>query len=375
MTTLVFLALPAAGQKFDIDTNTPEGQLLEKIGTEEDLTKKAALLDQFAQQHPKHEATGWVYSQLATAYAKLNQPAKALEAGEKMLEAQPTNVEGAHAMLKIAEEQKNPDWIKKWAVLTHGAAKKAVEAPAPKFEDSDQEQEWKQHIDFAKQVGTYAEYSVHAAALQTTDAAKKIELAEALKQMNPQSQYLPAVIPQVFLAYRQLGNMDKAVATAEEFLAKDPSNEDMLLVTADYYMNTKKDPQKTIDYSTKLVQLMSSKPAPQGVAPADWEKKKKSMLGIGNWMIGVTYATQGKLPDAAKTLRQTIPLVEDNPQLLAPALFHLGVANFKLGEKSKNDQMVLEAFNLFKRCATIQGPFQGPAQTNISAIQRQYHIK
>ena len=260
-------------------------------------------------------------------------------------------------------------------MLTHGAAKKTVEAPAPKFEDSDQEQEWKQRVDFSKQVGTYAEYSIHAAVLQTADAAKKVELADALKQMNPESQYLPAVIPQVFMAYRQLGNTDKAVATAEEFLAKDGTNEDMLLVTADYYMNTKKDPQKTIDYSTKLVNLMSSKPAPQGVSPADWEKKKKSMLGLGHWMIGVTYAGQNKYPDAAKALRQAIPLVEDNPPLLAPALFHLGLANFKMGEKSKNDQMVLEAFNLFKRCATIKSPFQAPAQTNISAIQRQYHIK
>ena len=108
MTTLLFLALPASGQKLDIDTNTPEGQLLEKIGTEEDLAKKAELLGQFAQQYPKHEAAGWVYGQLSTTYAKLNQPEKALEAGEKLLELEPANAEGAHAMLKIAEAAEEP---------------------------------------------------------------------------------------------------------------------------------------------------------------------------------------------------------------------------------------------------------------------------
>ncbi|MCW5977646.1 MAG: hypothetical protein KIT09_06195 [Bryobacteraceae bacterium] len=373
-TILALLALPAPGQKFDIDTDTPEGQLLQEIGSEEDLSKKAALMEKFAAEYPKHEATGWVLGQLSTTYAKMNEPAKALEAGEKMLQADPANAAGAHAMLKIAEERKDPDLIKKWAVLTFDAAKKAVEATPPKFEDSDHEQAWKQNVDFAKQVGTYAEYSLFNSFLQTAEPAKKIELGEALQQVNPQSQYASQITPHLFLAYREVGNAEKAIAIAEASLAKDPTNEDMLLATADYYMNTKKDAAKTLDYSKKLVDLLNAKPAPEGIGPAEWEKKKKSMLGVGHWMMGVTYSTQSKFADANKSLREALPLVEDNPPLVPPALFHLGLANFKLGEKG-NDQMILEAFNYFKRCASIKSPFQAAAQKNLSAIQSQYHIR
>jgi len=162
---LVLAALPAFAQpsNLEINTETPEGQLLEKIGTEEDVTQKVQLLEQFVQQYPNHAAIKWVLAQLPPAYAKLNQPDKSLAACEKMLAKDPTNAAGAHACLKTAEAQKDPELIKKWALLTHDAARKAVAAPKPKFEYEDEEEEWKQTIDFAKQVGTYSEYSLYAA--------------------------------------------------------------------------------------------------------------------------------------------------------------------------------------------------------------------
>lgn len=368
------LALPAGAQQVEIDTNTPEGQLLQQIGLEEDLSKKADLLEQFAKTYPQHQAIHWVMNQLPTTYANLKDPAKALDACERMLQVNPTNAAGAHSCLKIAESQKDPDLIRKWALLTHGASKKAVEAPKPQFKEKEEEDEWNQTIDFAKQVATYSEYSAYAAALQATDPAKKIELANAVREMNPESQYLQQLIPQLFLAYRQTGNVEKAVELAEQVLARDATNEDMLLVAADYYMNTKKDPAKVLSYSAKLVELMSSKPAPQGVSSEEWEKKRRSSLGIGYWMMGVTYATQSKFVEADKMLRQALPYLPDNELLRAGALFHLGVANYKLGAKG-DTQRILDAFKFTKECAAIKSPFQAMAQRNLKAIQSEYRLK
>jgi len=368
------LGLPAAGQQLEIDTNTPEGQLLQQIGLEEDLSKKAELLEQFAQTYPQHPGLHWVMNQLPGTYEKLNQPEKALEACERMLQVNPTNAAGSHACLKIAEAQKDPDQIRKWALLTHGASKKAVEAPTPEFKDKDEEEEWRHTIDFARQVGTYSEYSAYAAALQATDPSKKIALAEALRQMNPDSEYWPQIVPMLFLAYRQTGATEKAVELAEQVLAKDATNEDMLLVAADYYMNVKKDPGKTISYSSKLVELMSTKPAPQGVSAEDWEKKRRSSLGVGYWMMGVTYATQNKLLEADKVLRQALPYIAGNDQLRATALFHLGVVNFRLGEKG-DEKRILDAFNFTKECAAIKSPVQAAAQRNLKAMQAQYRLR
>jgi tetratricopeptide (TPR) repeat protein len=368
------LIMPAAGQQFEIDTNTPEGQLLQQIGLEEDLNKKAELLEQFAKTYPPHPGLHWVMNQLPGTYEKLNQPDKALEACERMLQVNPTNAAGSHACLKIAEAQKDPDRIRKWALLTHGASRKAVEAPKPQFKDKDEEEEWNQTIDFARQVGTYSEYSAYAAALQTTDPAKKIELAEALRQMNPESQYWPQLVPMLFLAYRQTGNTEKAVELAEQVLAKDATNEDMLLVVADYYMNQKKDAAKTLSYSSKLVDLMSTKPAPEGVSAADWEKKRKSSLGVGYWMMGVTYATQNKLSEADKVLRQALPFISDNDQLRGTALFYLGVVNYRLGEKG-DERRILDAFNFTKESAAIKSPVQAAAQQNLKRMQAQYRLR
>src|SRR5579871_118546 len=56
----------------EINTASPEGQLLQKAGTEEDPAKKLALQEEFVAQYPTHEAAGWVYEQLLNAYVKAN---------------------------------------------------------------------------------------------------------------------------------------------------------------------------------------------------------------------------------------------------------------------------------------------------------------
>ena len=145
------LALPLAAQrhKVSINAETPEGQLLQQIGQEEDAAKKAALAEQFVSQHPKHESIAWVYENMVHAYTKANQPAKAMEAGDKLLAIDPGDARTAHAALKAAEATKDPDAIKVWAVRTSDAARKA--AQAPKTEDQEEE-ELKAEVDFAKQL-------------------------------------------------------------------------------------------------------------------------------------------------------------------------------------------------------------------------------
>src|SRR5258708_32090968 len=43
---------------------------LQQIGQADDAAKKLTLMEQFAAQNPKHEATGWVYEQMQAAYLK-----------------------------------------------------------------------------------------------------------------------------------------------------------------------------------------------------------------------------------------------------------------------------------------------------------------
>jgi tetratricopeptide (TPR) repeat protein len=363
---LLLAAAPAWAQRFtinEVNAQTPEGQMLQQIGQESDESKKLSLMEQFVSKYPKEKAAGWVYEQMQTAYAKANQPDKAMELGEKLLAIDPEHAEAAHASLKAAEAKKDPDLVRKWAGLTSQAAQKVVTSPQPK--EADGVEHWKNRVDWARQVKIYADYSLYATALQATDPTKKIELIEALQAQNPQSQYLPQTVPILFLAYRQTNANDKALALAEKTLATDQSNEDMLLVVADHCLQTKKDLDKVHAYSAKIVEVMNTKPKPEGVSDADWQNRKRSITGLAHYMSGKLYYTQNNFGASDKQLRAALPLVQDNAQLRPEVLFYLGVANFKL-EKAQ------DAANFNRECAALKSPYTATCAKNLTAIRTQY---
>src|SRR5215469_16004055 len=124
-----------------VNAETPEGQLLQQIGQTEDEGKKLQLMEQFAAQSPKHEAIGWVYEQMQTAYLKAGQPDKALETGDKLMAMDAEDLDAAHQNLKAAEAKKDPDLIRKWSNQTSVIARKVVESPQPK--EADEVDAWK----------------------------------------------------------------------------------------------------------------------------------------------------------------------------------------------------------------------------------------
>jgi hypothetical protein len=131
--------------------------------------------------------------------------------------------------------------------------------------------------------------------------------------------------------------MPSAVAFGERAFSRGQFNEDMLLAMAEYEMNKpKRDASKVVSYANKVVEVMSAKTKPEGVADADWDKKKNTTLGVAHWMAGETLAGQNNHAQADKSLRASLPYLKGNDQLLARALFHLSMANYKMAQASKN---------------------------------------
>jgi hypothetical protein len=157
--------------------------------------KKLALQEQFANTYPQHEAAGWVYEQLLTAYVKANDADKALAVGDKLAAIPPECVEDAQQTLKAAEMKKDPDLVLKWSSKTSELAQKVVASTQPT--DADEVENWKARVDYARQVNTYTEYSLYAMALGTADPAKQAALIEALQQRNPKSEYLAKAVDHV----------------------------------------------------------------------------------------------------------------------------------------------------------------------------------
>lgn len=362
---LLFTSLALAQRhRFPITLNseTPEGQLLQQIGQEPAEDKKLELMEQFVAKFPAHEAAPWALTQLQAGYLKANQADKALEAGEKLLKIDPMDAEVAHQNLKAAEAKKDPSLVLKWSNETAQIAQKVIASPQPAEES--QVDEWKREVEFSKQVIAYTEYSLYALALQIQEPREQAGLIEALEQRNPNSEYLPRARSVQFNAYLRMQDMPKAVGVAEKVLAKDDSNEDMLMIVASYYMDKKAEPEKVFAYTNKTIQILSSKPAPQGVVEAEWKKHAAQLTARAHWMQGKQYFSQNKLKDSDKALRTALPLIEE-PGLKADALFHLGLINYRL-------QNIMDAVKFNEQCAAIKSPYQATAQKNLKAIRSQY---
>lgn len=372
MRTCLFLALAlavapsiASAQCFDlaeVNAETAEGQLLQHIGQESDEAAKLQLLENFAAQHPTHEAAGWVYEQLQAAYMKSNSHDKALEIAEKILKLAPGCAEAAHQALKAAEAKKDPDLVLAWSGRTSEIALQVANAPKP--EDEDEVETWKNRADWARQVNIYTEYSLYAMSLQTTDPQKKIALVEALEKRNASSEYLPKAYPQLFLAYRQAGDNEKAIALAEKVLATDQSDVDMLVVVASDYLAKKKEPDKVHAYTAKAVELAAAQPVPEGVAEDAWKKRREGLMGAAHFISGSLYYTQSRWAQADAQLRRALPFL-DNQEMKAEALYYLGFANYKL-EKGQ------EAANYFRQCAAIKSRFQAAAARDLRGVRSQF---
>ncbi|HUE05595.1 MAG TPA: hypothetical protein VMR62_38995 [Bryobacteraceae bacterium] len=363
---LMFAAAPAWTQCHklaEMNTTTPEGQLLQKAGLEEDAAKKQALQEEFVAQYPQHEAAGWIYEQLLIAYVKANDGDKAVAVAEKLAAIPPECVEVAQQSLKAAELKKDPDLVLKWSAKTAELAQKVIASPQPTA--ADEVENWKARVDYARQVNTYTEYSLYATALTTADPKKQAALIESLQQRNPKSEYLAKAADTLFVAYQKSGQTDKAVALAQQVAATGSPSEDMLLVLTQDAAK-KKDRDKVHAYSAKLEELVGSRPKPEGVADADWTKRKNAILVFAYSVNGEQYFNEGKLAPADQELRKALPLVEDGTPTKPEVLFFLGLANYKM-EKAQ------DAYNFFKACAAVKSSYQAQANKNLLAIRTQYH--
>jgi hypothetical protein len=369
------LAAPGWAQehKLTINAETPEGQVLAQIGQEADEAKKLALMEDFAAKYPKHEAIAWVYEQMYPAYQKANQFDKGLAVCDKLLTVDPEDARSAHGCLKIAEATKNPDTVKAWSERTSAIARKVAASPKPSGED--EAEAWKTRVDFARQFDIYTEYSLYAAALGTTDAKKKAELMDALEKRDEKYEHLPALRDHVFRALLAANDLPSAQAMSDRMVERNLATDNMLMVSADAAFN-KKEYDRAQSLAQKLIALVNGRSKPEGMSDADWETHKTGLLGRAYWWDGVSYGIQNKFAQADKTLREGLPFMKGNDQLLAGAYFYLGLANFKLGDsKTPDQQRILDALKFNQECAAIKSPYQALAQRNMKAIRSQFQIR
>ena len=283
------------------------------------------------------------------------------------------DVESAYNKLKEAEGRKDPDGILEWAQKTSAAARVVTGQPKPA--GGDELEAWKHDTDYASQVDTYTEYALQAAvATGIAPPDKTIALTEALEAQNPKSQYLGLIYAQYLGALQKTGQTAKLLSVSEKRLPADPANEELLLILADGY-RSQKNAAKSTDYATRLVEVMKSKAKPATVSDADWDKSKNTILAQGYWIAGINQGGANSYKEADKNLRSALPLIQGQNELLGPALFYLGIANYNMAKPTKDKKLAADAVKFSDQCAAIKGPFQDPAKKNALSIRREFLIK
>jgi tetratricopeptide (TPR) repeat protein len=367
-TAFTYLCQQALAQRYiaNADPDSPEGQFIELINLQSDSAKKLALLEQFAQRFPKHQAVSWAYEQLQSYALQAGQWDRALTFGEKLEQLHPDDVDTASLNIKAAESKGDKTTAKLWSDYVQRIAQRVLESPPPK--DPELLEEWKRRTAIASQYAVQDEYAIYKSAVDSGDPRQKIKLLDELLKRNPDTQYLPQALVIYLNSYRALGDNKSAVSYAERILKSDRNNEDALLIAAESYARTGSAPDKVVSYSARLIELMNTKSKPAIVQPADWDRKKAFYTGSAYWMIGNVHINQNRFVQADSALRVALPLLRQNEQSAASILFYLGWANYKM-------ENFAEAVRFYKQCMAYRSQFQEQAAKNLNVIRTEQGIQ
>jgi hypothetical protein len=269
-------------------------------------------------------------------------------------------LQDAYQRLKDAHAKNDAPAVKKAAAEAHGLACDVLSSPEPAA--GAEKETWAGRIEYAKSVDEFAEYALYAVAI-SQQPATLVDLISTLEQQNPKSKYLDDAYGVYIVALTKSSGAPKTTAVAEKALSHFPENEDLLL----YLLTTASTHQqndRALNFANRLVAVVNKHQKPATAAAADWERKRNYALMRGYWTAGVISAEKGQYLNADRNLRAALPLVRGNNDMLAPALFHLGVVNYQLYKMTMNRSKLLEAAQFSEQAATIEGPYFEQARRN-----------
>jgi tetratricopeptide (TPR) repeat protein len=294
---------------------------------------------------------------------------KAIEAGEKLLETNPDDLEAAEGCLEAAEALGDKDLAAKWAGIVRQTALLLIQSPPPKENDPEVFDYWNKRVEQARQLlrsmdrtDTSQEYNLYTQALKSTDMRKRIALLDELAAKYPENPYKRDTQLLYYIAYRQLGEGEQALNAAERLLKLDPDREDVLLFVADYYFQHNADEPRVLRLSQHLLELMRKKDKPAALSNAEWEHQKAIVLGMAHWMTGSISMRQERWVEATRSLRAALPFARGNTVLTAAILGGLGWADYQLRNLN-------EAANEFGQCILLATRYQEYCAKNLEAVK------
>ncbi len=349
----------AGPKKPTIDTTTPEGRLLQKVEVESDASKRILLLEIYPELFPASPATEYVWTELQTRYYQAGKLEKAMTAGSNILILNPNSLDAACLNWRVAADMKDARLTSVWMGQAGTIAERVMKNPDPDLS--------KATLDCGTSARQALEFEEYKTAVTTKDPAERIKLLEAFLKAHPQTQHAGDIEITLFLAYREQGDTAKALAAAEKLVAHNDTREDAMLLVAESYFKSGRDPNRVLSLSRKAIERLTTAEKPDGVTASTWERTKTAELTQAYYMVGSINFQAEKWEAADQAFRAALPNLTD-PRFRAEVLNSLGWANYKL----KN---VSDAIKFYVDCTNIPGPLQQAASKTLNIITAEYRIK
>jgi len=367
---VALLLMPCAAgdvKKPRIGKDTPEGTFLELVSLESNSVKKIALLEQFLTIFPACDPTitVWVYGELQDRYRRAGNLDKALAVGEKILVLEPNNIDIAEGNRRLAQTKGDVDLVNKWSAEIEKIADRLVKLPLPT--DPEDIKTAQERLEYARQIVTHTDYNDFMKAIRTEGPAERISALEEFVKRVPQNPYMDQIEAAEFLAWKEIGDLEKTLAAAEKILSHNENREDALLFVVEVNYNRKKDPRRTLALAGKFIERIPTAERPEGVSEHDWAQAKSKNLARAHYIVAHIYLESEQWPAADRALRATLSLIGDE-QLRAAVLNDLGWANYKM-------QSATEAIKYYSQCAAIKSPLQQQAAKSVLFIKAEYHLQ
>jgi tetratricopeptide (TPR) repeat protein len=284
---------------------------------------------------------------------------KALAAGSNVLVTNPNSLDAACLNWRIAADMKDASLTNIWMTQAGMVAERALKTPDPDMS--------KATLECGTSARQANEFESYKAAVTAKNPAERIKLLEDFLKAHPQTTHAGDIEISLFLAYREQGDAAKTLAAAERLVAHNETREDAMLMVAESYFKSGKDPNRVLSLSRKAIERINTAEKPDGMTVTDWNHNKTAGLTQANYMIGSVNFQAEKWDVADQAFRAALPNLTD-PRFRAEVLNSLGWANYKL----KN---VSDAIKFYIDCTNIPGPLQQVAAKTVNTITAEYRIK
>jgi len=200
-------------------------------------------------------------------------------------------------------------------------------------------------------------------AVNSSDAAKKVETGEAFLLKYPESRYKSPVYGSLTYAYLQAGNTQKMQEYGEKEIALVPNDVSTLALLGQTLPRTLRgsasEPAavqvlaKAEQFSKQAIEITPTLPKPENLTDEAFTSAKNQTLAMAHSGLGLVYVRRGKNAEAIPELEQAVK-IDPNPD---PVNYYL------LGMANKVTSHFDDSVAAFNKCATMAGPMQGTCKT------------